>query len=62
MEPLNLMVSLSHHATDRREQKTDPIATESDGRVERTRKQRRRQRAHGRLRLGWRGVTKLATR
>lgn len=62
MEPLNLMVSLSHNATDRREQKTDPITTESDGRVERKNKQPRRRRARGWLRLRWQGVTRVATR
>lgn len=62
MEPLNLMVSLSHNAADRREQKTDPITTESDSRVERRSKRRSRQSARGWLRLGWRGATRVATR
>jgi len=62
MEPLNLMVSLSHNATDRREQKTDPIITEGDGRVERKSTQRRRRSARGWLRFGWRGATRVATR
>ncbi|TCC48692.1 hypothetical protein E0H75_19110 [Kribbella capetownensis] len=62
MEPLNLMVSLSHNAADRREQKTDPITTESDVRVERTSTQRRRRSARRWVRFGWRGVTRVATR
>ncbi|TCC63074.1 hypothetical protein E0H73_11395 [Kribbella pittospori] len=62
MEPLNLMVSLSHNAADRREQKTDPITTESENRVERKSTQRPRRSARGWLRFGWRGATRVATR
>jgi len=62
MEPLNLMVSLSHQAEDKRHVRTDPIETVSDRRTEREPRKTRRESAHGWLRAGWRGVLRVATR
>ena len=65
MEPLNLMVSLSHFANDKRENKhglSDRVGSDRVGSGRRAGKARLPRRVHGWWRSGLRGVTRLATR
>jgi hypothetical protein len=59
MEPLNLMVSLSHFGNDKRENEHGLSERVDAGR--RSDSQRRRGRVHGWWRNGLRGVAKPAT-